>query len=143
MQGISLSLSTQNFIIDNFVRDNNNIGILMNYSNDNEILNNQINNHQNGIYLFSSNDSFLAYNKGVGNLITILEHECSGNIFFDNFFLVRRNISHNGSKKSEINKIDFTTVIVVLVACCSLIYLVRKVLFSQNSGGVFNGIYKQ
>lgn len=103
----------------------------------------QINNHQNGIYLFSSNDSFLAYNKGVGNLNTIFEHNCRGNILFDNFVLVRRNISHNGSKENEFNKFDFTAVIVVLAACCFLIYLVRKILFSQNRGGVFNRIYKQ
>ena len=111
MYGIFLNNSKNNDLIGNNIWDNYHSGVYMNSSNNNTISGNFVNNHLYGILLRSSNHSQVVNNDGYGNNQIIVEIECEGN-YFENNFPVEPN-GRNDNYNPLI--IDFTIIILISI----------------------------
>ncbi len=117
--GISLANSSFNKISRNNIHYNNNSGITLLFSNHNVINNNSINNHNIAILLDNSNYNQVGFNIGDGNIESIVEINCFGNLFQENF----------EQETNEDNKqiiIDFTSILVFGLSVIILIAFIIK-----------------
>ncbi|MFX0040903.1 MAG: NosD domain-containing protein [Promethearchaeota archaeon] len=87
-EGICSWACSKNNISGNNLNNNRGYGALLHNSNNNSISGNTVNyNRIGGIYLDSSNNNIISDNVLIGNKRCIIEKECEGNIFINNYCL--------------------------------------------------------
>ncbi|MFW9999623.1 MAG: right-handed parallel beta-helix repeat-containing protein [Candidatus Hermodarchaeota archaeon] len=112
--GISLEICHNNDILDNIVHSNSQNGIHLYQSDNNNILNNNVSyNGANGLFLSQSDTNLIAGNSFIDNKICIVEINCQGNIFENNYCEEQPS---NGSKDSGNN-------LIILIAILSFVAL--------------------
>ncbi len=116
LYGFLLSNSFDCSIIENYLFTNQD-GIRLNYSNYNNIIDNNFEYHENAIYLDHSNSSIMINNDGSDNLYEITDNNSEDNYFENNF-----------PQRVDITLIvDATVIIVIFISFFSIIYIIINV----------------
>ena len=116
LYGFLLSNSFYCSIIENYLFTNQD-GIRLNYSNYNNIFDNNFEYHENAIYLHHSNFNIMVNNYGSDNLYEITENNCENN-YFENNFPQQANFTLI---------VDATVIIVISISFFSIIYIIINV----------------
>jgi parallel beta-helix repeat protein len=110
---IELGFSTNNMINDNIMSSNNQYGIYLYQSANNDIINNSILNKQHGIYIYESNgNNILGNNASTNDVAIYLEISNGNNImrnnasYNDDGIYLKESIGNNISDNNAINNID-------------------------------------